>query len=70
MHQNRIVPLTLAGGRVIEGFRDALFDAAAREGVSVNEFAIRAAARELVGRGVRLDGVFRRGDLEGARDVR
>jgi hypothetical protein len=37
------VSLLLTGGRVLSGFRASLFAAAARAGVSVNEFVLRAA---------------------------
>lgn len=58
------VPLLLGGGRVDAEFRAALFAASDREGVSVNEFCIVAAAEKLVRRGVPVEGVWRKGDLE------
>ena len=58
-----IANLGLNGARVTRGFREALFDAANREGVSVNEFVIVSAAEKLARRGAEFPGVFRRGDL-------
>jgi hypothetical protein len=58
------VALMLNGGRVTRAFRDALFAAVGREGVTVNEFVLRAAGEKLAGAGNRLPGVFRAGDLE------
>jgi hypothetical protein len=63
-----IVALTLNGGRVTFGFREALFSAAARAGTSVNEFVLRAAGRQLVANGFDVDGVFDPGDLAGANE--
>ncbi|WP_427026553.1 hypothetical protein ACP4J4_20260 (plasmid) [Aureimonas ureilytica] len=57
-------PLLLSGGRVDPDFRDALFAASAREGVSVNEFCLLAAAEKMLRRGVRVRGVWSKGDLE------
>ncbi|WP_193446145.1 hypothetical protein [Rhizobium indigoferae] len=53
-----IVPLSLTGGRVTKGFRDALFDGAARAGISVNEFVLLAAGDKLVALGRDFPGVF------------
>ncbi|WP_245445232.1 hypothetical protein [Rhizobium anhuiense] len=58
-----IVNLTLNGGRVTATFRDALFDATAREGISVNEFCLKAAAEKLAASGRQFSGVFSSGDL-------
>lgn len=61
----RTVPIMLNGGRVTVTFRQALFDATAREGVSVNEFCLRAAAEKLRAAGRDFSGVFQPGDLTG-----
>lgn len=58
-----IVPVMLNGGRVTASFRAALFAAAAREGVSVNEFVLRSAAEKLRQKGAELAGVFEPGDI-------
>ncbi|CVI14825.1 conserved hypothetical protein [Agrobacterium fabacearum CFBP 5771] len=58
-----IVNVMLHGGRVTEGFRSALFDAASRSGVSVNEFVLTAAAEKLHASGGRFSGLFWPGDL-------
>jgi hypothetical protein len=57
------VPVMLTGARVQPDFRAALFSAAAREGLSVNEFVIRAAGEKLARSGAPISGVFERGDL-------
>ena len=54
----RPVALTLNGGRVCEGFRAALFDAAGREGKSVNELVLEAAGRGLRAAGYDFPAVF------------
>lgn len=59
-----IVNLMLNGGRVTATFREALFDATAREGLSVNEFCLKAAAEKLQASGKHFSGVFRPGDVE------
>jgi hypothetical protein len=59
-----IVPILLRGGRVIAPFREALFRAANRAGMSVNEFALFAAGHQLRASGVNLTGVFEQGDLD------
>lgn len=56
--ENAIVALSLAGGRVTKGFRDALFDGAARAGISVNEFVLLAAGEKLTAQGRDFPGVF------------
>ncbi|MEZ5780191.1 MAG: hypothetical protein R3D70_00830 [Rhizobiaceae bacterium] len=61
-----VVNVMLTGGRVTAGFRASLFAAAGREGVSVNEYVLTAAARALRHRGARFDGVFAPGDIEPA----
>lgn len=52
------VALMLTGGRVTAAFRSALFDAADREGMSVNEYVLRSAAEKLARRGGSFPGVF------------
>ena len=56
--------LFLNGARVTAEFRDALFDAANRAGVTPNEFVIVSAAEKLMRTGAAFPGVFRRGDFE------
>ncbi|MCZ7463550.1 hypothetical protein [Rhizobium rhizogenes] len=58
------VAILLNGGRVTATFRAALFDATAREGVSVNEFCLRAAAEKLRAAGSEFSGIFAPGDLK------
>lgn len=58
-----IVAVALNGGRVTFGFRAALFEAAGRVGVSVNEFVLQAAADKLIASGHDFPGVFHAGDL-------
>lgn len=58
-----IVNVMLNGGRVTSGFRTALFAAASRAGVSVNEFVLTAAAEKLCASGSRFSGVFEPGDI-------
>lgn len=58
-----IVNVMLNGGRVTAGFRTALFDAANRAGVSVNEFVLTATAEKLCASGRRFSGVFEPGDI-------
>ncbi|MGO7116286.1 hypothetical protein [Rhizobium leguminosarum] len=67
LRKDRTVNLMLKGGRVTATFRDALFDATAREGLSVNEFCLKAAAEKLVASGRRISGLFYPGDLDTAR---
>ena len=55
--------LFLKGARVTNGFRDSLFDAANRAGITPNEFVITAAAEKLARSGASFPGVFRSGDL-------
>lgn len=64
------VPILLRGGRVTEPFRDAVFRAANRAGMSVNEFVLTCAARQLRQAGASFPGVFEAGDLdlEGSND--
>jgi len=66
--KDHMVNLMLNGGRVTATFREALFDATAREGLSVNEFCLRAAAEKLRASGREFSGLFNPGDLnKGAR---
>ena len=58
-----IVNVMLSGGRVTSGFRAALFEAASRRGVSVNEFVLIAAAEKLKATGREFSGVFEPGDI-------
>lgn len=58
-----IVNVMLNGGRVTAGFRTALFEAANRAGVSVNEFVLTATAEKLCASGSRFSGVFHPGDI-------
>ncbi|CDZ60461.1 Hypothetical protein NGAL_HAMBI2605_10310 [Neorhizobium galegae bv. orientalis] len=58
-----IVNVMLNGGRVTSGFRAALFAAASRAGISVNEFVLQAAAEKLRASGSKFSGVFEPGDL-------
>jgi hypothetical protein len=59
-----IVNVMLTGGRVTRSFRDALFSASCREGLTPSEFALKATAEKLSADGVQLPGVFRPGDLK------
>lgn len=63
-----IVNVMLNGGRVTSGFRAALFAAASRAGVSVNEFVLTAAAEKLRASGSQFSGVFEPGDLPDLND--
>lgn len=65
-----IVNVMLNGGRVTSGFRAALFAAASRAGVSVNEFVLTAAAEKLRASGSQFSGVFETGDLLDLNDNR
>lgn len=56
-------PIVDDGGRVTSGFRAALFAAASRRGVSVNEFVLIAAAEKLHAAGSEFSGVFEPGDI-------
>lgn len=68
-HEQRrteMVNLMLRDNRVTAGFRAALFDATRREGLSVNEFVLRAAAEKLRASGRDFPGVFSSGDFGNA----
>lgn len=58
------VPMMLTGGRVLAGFRREVWDAAARSGISVNEFVLRATGAALVASGATIPGVFHPGDIQ------
>ena len=68
--KDSIVNVMLNGGRVTAGFRAALFAAASRAGVSVNEFVLTAAAEKLRTAGSQFSGVFEPGDLLDLNDNR
>lgn len=53
----------LRGATVMESFRENLFDAANRAGVTPNEFVLQATAEKLKRSGRDFSGVFHRGDL-------
>lgn len=55
---SRPVSITLNGGKVCEGFRTALFDAAGRQGKSVNELVLEAAGEALKAAGYHFPSVF------------
>lgn len=59
-----IVNVLLQGGRVTSTFREALFDAAQRSGMSANEFVLMACAERLRASGREFSGVFRPGDMK------
>lgn len=48
----------------MEGFRENLFDAANRSGMTPNEFVLQAAAEKLKATGRSFSGVFAPGDLQ------
>lgn len=56
--------LFLRGASVTRDFREALFDAANRAGVTPNEFVIVAAAEKLTASGRTFPGVFQARDFE------
>ncbi len=66
--RERRSPVMLRGATVMESFREDLFDASNRAGMSVNEFVLMAAAEKLKRSGRQFSGVFKRGDtdLQGA----
>lgn len=61
--RERHVPVMLRGATVLEGFRENLFDAANRAGMTPNEFVLQAAAEKLSKAGRKFSGVFSRGDV-------
>lgn len=62
------VSLMLTGGVVTNDFRTALFAAANRAGMTVNEFVLHAAADRLMAGGAAISGLFRPGDMAGDND--
>lgn len=55
--------LLLNGSQVTAGFREALFDAAGKSDLTLNEFVIARAAERLAADGYEFPGVFEAGDL-------
>jgi hypothetical protein len=58
------VPVLLRGANVMESFRESLFEACNRAGVTPNEFALQAAAEKLRTQGKEFSGLFRKGDFD------
>ncbi|MNL71145.1 hypothetical protein D3C87_1962560 [compost metagenome] len=58
------VNVALRGARVTSSFRDSLFDAANRSGMTPNEFVLQAAAEKLKATGSNFSGLFAPGDLK------
>jgi hypothetical protein len=56
--------LMLRGAMVMADFRESLFDAANRAGMTPNEFCLQAAAEKLRASGRRFAGVFAPGDTD------
>ncbi|MCV3734988.1 hypothetical protein OCK02_02135 [Rhizobium sp. TRM96647] len=54
----------LRSATVTTDFRETLFDACRREGVTPNEFVLQAAAEKLKSKGRQFSGLFRAGDLK------
>lgn len=54
----------LSGANVMESFRESLFDACNRAGITPNEFALQAAAEKLRTQGKQFSGLFRKGDFK------
>jgi hypothetical protein len=61
--------LMLQGAKVTSSFRDTLFDAANRAGMTPNEFVLQAAAEKLAASGRRFSGLFNAGDIKSTRGV-
>lgn len=61
--RERYVPVALHGARVMETFRETLFDAANRAGMTANEFVLQAAAEKLRASGREFSGLFHPGDV-------
>lgn len=55
--------VALRGANVLESFRDHLFDASNRAGITPNEFVLQAAAEKLKRAGREFSGIFHKGDL-------
>jgi hypothetical protein len=62
---DHIVQVALKGGGVLDSFRSALFLAARKEGVPVNEFVLKSAGERLQRAGYPVTGVFEMDDLTG-----
>ncbi|MDC9808414.1 hypothetical protein [Rhizobium binxianense] len=56
--------IMLRGAMVMTDFRESLFDAANRAGMTPNEFCLQAAAEKLRASGRQFAGVFAPGDTE------
>ncbi|NKK41680.1 hypothetical protein [Rhizobium leguminosarum] len=61
--------LMLQGAKVTSSFRDTLFDAANRAGMTPNEFVLQAAAEKLAASGRHFSGLFNPGDLNSPREA-
>ena len=55
--------LMLRGANVTQSFRENLFDACNRAGITPNEYALQAAAEKLKAQGRQFSGLFRAGDF-------
>lgn len=55
--------IMLRGAMVMVSFRESLFDAANRAGITPNEFCLQAAAEKLKASGRQITGVFAPGDI-------
>lgn len=62
--RERRAPVMLRGATVMESFRDHLFDASNRAGMTANEFVLQAAAEKLKRNGRQFSGVFHPGDVD------
>lgn len=56
-------PVMLRGASVMTSYRDALFDASNRAGMTPNEFVLQAAGEKLKAAGREISGVFQPGDI-------
>ncbi|WP_143541346.1 hypothetical protein [Rhizobium anhuiense] len=56
--------IMLRGAMVMISFRDSLFDAANRAGISPNEYCLQAAGEKLKASGHQFTGVFAPGDAD------
>lgn len=61
--RERRAPVMLRGATVMESFRDTLFDASNRAGMTPNEFCLQAAAEKLKHSGRQFSGLFSPGDI-------
>ncbi|MBY3388508.1 hypothetical protein [Rhizobium laguerreae] len=61
--------IMLRGAMVMTSFRESLFDAANRAGITPNEFCLQAAAEKLHSSGRHFSGVFYPGDFSEARSA-